>query len=150
MRRERADRAMTAGPRDVRQLGDALQIDQRLRPGQSQLHHRNEALTAGENFRDLALPEQQQRFLDRMGAEIIERCRDHAGTFPFERGAIAFQSFSGRSGMSRCVTPNGASASITALTTAGVEPMVPASPTPLTPSGLTVVSVTVRSHSKGG
>ncbi len=38
--------------------------------------------------------------------------------------------------MSRWVTPNGSSASITALATAGVEPIVAASPMPLAPSGL--------------
>ncbi len=38
--------------------------------------------------------------------------------------------------MSRWRTPNGFSASTTALTTAGVEPMVAASPMPLAPSGL--------------
>src|SRR5215470_1765000 len=55
--------------------------------------------------------------------------------------------FSGRSGRSTCLTPNGARASITALATAGVEPIVPASPTPLAPSGLTVVGVSVWSSS---
>ena len=43
---------------------------------------------------------------------------------------------SARSGMSRWRTPNGRSASTTALTTAGVEPMVAASPMPLAPSGI--------------
>src|SRR5205085_4690531 len=37
----------------------------------------------------------------------------------------------GRSGMSRCLTPAPRSASTTALTTAGVEPIVAASPMPL-------------------
>src|SRR5262245_14922615 len=40
--------------------------------------------------------------------------------------------------MSRSVTPRGASASSTALTTAAGEPMEPASPQPLAPSGLWV------------
>ena len=43
--------------------------------------------------------------------------------------------------------PSGASASTTALTTAGVAAMVPVSPAPLTPSGFTGVGVTVRSVS---
>ena len=60
------------------------------------------------------------------------------------------QIFSGVAGMSRWVMPNGERASTTALTTAGVEPMVPASPMPLAPSGLRGVGVTVRSSSKGG
>ena len=52
----------------------------------------------------------------------------------------------------RCVAdvlrmPRSLSASTTALATAGVEAMVPASPAPLAPIGLTVVVVTVRSSS---
>ena len=47
---------------------------------------------------------------------------------------IARHTRSGRcSGISRCRTPNGLSASSTALTTAGVEPMVASSPTPFAP-----------------
>src|SRR2546429_7054040 len=49
--------------------------------------------------------------------------------------AISFQIFSGVSGMSMCRTPSGESASTTELTTAGEHPIVPASPTPFTPSG---------------
>jgi len=49
------------------------------------------------------------------------------------------------------LTPNGRRASTIAFTTAGVEAMVPASPTPLTPSrfaaGLTVRSVTYDGRS---
>ena len=52
-------------------------------------------------------------------------------------------SFSGRSIMSMCLTPNSLSASTTAVTTLGVEPSVPASPQPLAPSGFTGVGVTV-------
>ena len=42
----------------------------------------------------------------------------------------------GEAGMSMCRTPRCASASTIAFCTAGVEPMVPASPMPLAPSGL--------------
>ena len=63
------------------------------------------------------------------------------------QSCIARQTFSGVSGVSRCSTPYGWSASITALTTAGVEPMVAASPIPFTPRGLTGVGVTVRCSS---
>ena len=70
-------------------------------------------------------------------------CRLGAGA----QSCIARQTFSGVSGVSRCSTPKGRSASITALTTAGVEPMVAASPIPLTPSGFTGVGVTVRCSS---
>ena len=52
--------------------------------------------------------------------------------------------------MSTCFTPNSLSASTTAETMEGVEPSVPASPTPLAPSGLTGVGVTVASSSNRG
>ncbi len=50
---------------------------------------------------------------------------------------------SGVNGMSMCRTPKGDRASTTELTTAGDAPMVPASPTPFTPSGFTGDGVTV-------
>ena len=48
-------------------------------------------------------------------------------------------------GISMSFTPRWRTASITALTTAGVEAIVPASPTPLTPNGFVVDGVSVRS-----
>ena len=50
--------------------------------------------------------------------------------------ATACQIFCGVAGMFMCVTPRGASASTTAFITAASAPTVPASPHPLTPSGL--------------
>jgi hypothetical protein len=47
----------------------------------------------------------------------------------------------GEAGMSKSFTPSGASASSKALITAGGEPMAPASPQPLVPSGLCVHGV---------
>src|SRR5215213_8712038 len=55
---------------------------------------------------------------------------------------IARQTRSGVYGMSRCCTPKWESASTTAFATAGVEPIVPASPAPLAPMGLTVDDIT--------
>ena len=46
--------------------------------------------------------------------------------------------------------PNGFSASRTALATAGVEAIAPASPAPFTPRGFTGDGVTVRSVSNLG
>src|SRR6266436_6200715 len=63
---------------------------------------------------------------------------------------INFQTASGRAGISRCFTPYGDSASTMAFTIAGVAPMVPASPTPFTPRGLTGEGVSVRSSSNQG
>ena len=56
----------------------------------------------------------------------------------------------GRSIMSTCRAPNTLRASTAALTMHGVEPIVPASPTPLAPSGFTGVGVTVLSSSNRG
>ena len=52
--------------------------------------------------------------------------------------------------MSMSVTPYGASASTTALITAGGEAIAPVSPTPLTPSGFVGLGVSVRSSSNEG
>src|SRR5437867_3462897 len=60
------------------------------------------------------------------------------------------QIFSGLIGISTCFTPYGDNASTMALTIAGVAPIVPASPTPLTPSGFTGEGVSVRSVSNHG
>jgi len=53
-------------------------------------------------------------------------------------------------GISTPSTPNGSSASETAFTTACGAAMVPASPTPFTPSGLCGLGVTVDSVSISG
>src|SRR5206468_10213935 len=63
---------------------------------------------------------------------------------------IASQIRHGVSGISSSRMPNGRSASITALTTAGVDRVVPPSPMPLTPLGLCEVGVSVRSVSNMG
>src|SRR5262245_39370300 len=68
----------------------------------------------------------------------------------FFASCMSRQIFSGLKGISRCVTPNGARASMMAFATAGPAPMVPASPQPLAPRGLTGVGVTVRSVSRVG
>jgi hypothetical protein len=62
----------------------------------------------------------------------------------------ARQTRSGEAGMSRCRTPRWASASITAFCTAGIAPIVPASPMPLAPSGFIGVGVSVLAVSKLG
>ena len=53
-------------------------------------------------------------------------------------------------GISMSLTPNWRTASSTALTMAGVEAIVPASPTPLTPSGFDVAGVVTVAVSKLG
>src|SRR5205814_340993 len=77
---------------------------------------------------------------------VLKFLRNHF-SFPL---AISFQIFSGVSGMSMCRTPSRDKASTTELTTAGEQPIVPASPTPLTPSGFTGDGVVVWSVSIQG
>jgi hypothetical protein len=63
---------------------------------------------------------------------------------------MASQTRAGVAGMSMSLTPNGRSASSTALMTAGGEPMAPASPQPLAPSGLWLQGVTKCVHLEVG
>jgi len=63
---------------------------------------------------------------------------------------MASQTWAGVSGMSACLTPYGRSASTTALTTAGGEPTVADSPTPLAPNGWCGDGVTVSPSSQAG
>src|SRR5207302_5627574 len=68
----------------------------------------------------------------------------------FRAALIAVHTRCGVAGMSMCRTPRCATASMTAFWMAGVAPMVPASPMPLTPSGFTVVGVSLEMSSKLG
>src|SRR6185503_12863979 len=116
------------------------------------LHERQQAVTAGEQLRALAMLRQQRQGLvygRRRG--VVERGRIHGQLLlVVSARCIARHTLGGVNGISRWVTPNGASASITALAMAGVAAMVPASPTPFTPNGFTGDGVTVRSVSKLG
>src|SRR5438093_12925350 len=129
MRRHRADGNLAVGLPDVIQIRDAGQIDQDFRLREPKLHRRYETMAAGENFRIVV--EQPHGFVESARPVIIECSGNHR---------MALHTFSGVSGKSRCRTP---SASTTALAMAGVAPIVPASPTPLMPSGLLVEGVTV-------
>ena len=61
---------------------------------------------------------------------------------------MAFHTRSGVHGMRMSLIPNGRSASTIALTTAGVEAIVPASPTPLVPNVFVVDGDSVWSVTK--
>ena len=63
---------------------------------------------------------------------------------------MAVHTRSGWAGMAMSVMPSGDRASTMALMTVGAEPIVPASPMPLTPSGLVGLGVTVWSSLKLG
>src|SRR5215831_18088060 len=104
-------------------------------------------MATGQNFGPIAVfLKEANRFTQRCCDGVFEVLRNHDAFLPFK----IFQIFSGRARISIWVTPKGASASTMALITAGVEPMVPASPTPLTPIGFTGDGVIVRSSSNGG
>src|SRR6185295_7303233 len=146
------DPGETWNPRDV---------DQNRRLAETQLHQRHEAVPAGDQLAAARCLQLRQRIVDRGGTLIVERRRDHA-TPPWPepcrrpwpelcRGPLMMRhSFSGRNIMSMCFTPNSLNASTAAETTLGVEPSVPASPTPLAPRGFTGVGVTVAWSSKRG
>ena len=138
MRRHGADPHDAVALRDPAESRHARQIDDFARRGQPQLHQRNQAHAAGEDL-PVAAFDQRQRFLQRRGRGVFEFLRDHARPPCW----ISFQIFCGVSGMSMCRTPNGESASTTEFTTAGEHPIVPASPTPFTPSGFTGDGVSV-------
>src|SRR5438045_7631009 len=150
-----ADQNPVAFFADVRERFDARDVDEQLRLRETQLHRGNQTMTAGEHLRSVRiLREQRHSLFQTRRRLIIKRCRNHASLlFKFIRvhpWLITLQTSSGLIGISRCRTPNGASASTIAPTTAGVAPIVPASPTPLTPSGFTGDGVSVRSSSKFG
>src|SRR6266542_6313107 len=103
------------------------------------------------------LAQQLHRVVRRLRPFVIERRRDHGASPPSVRGAepnpapwMARHTRSGVHGRSMSVMPNGARASITELTTAAGEAMVPVSPTPLTPSSLVVEGVTSRPRVMAG
>src|SRR5438067_7231976 len=75
---------------------------------------------------------------------------DRARSVRAGRPWMASHTWAGVSGMSAWRTPNGARASITALTTAAGEPTVADSPTPLQPNGWWGDGVTVSPSSQLG
>src|SRR5438094_196596 len=62
---------------DVREFGDATEINQRLGLGQSELHRRNQTMAAAENFGIVGCGKSAHRIGKRCGTEIGERCGDH-------------------------------------------------------------------------
>src|SRR5260370_6599480 len=70
--------------------------------------------------------------------------------WPALASLIAGHTRCGVAGMGIWRTPKWATASITAFWTAGIEPIVPPSPMPLTPSGLTSLGVCISTRPKLG
>src|SRR5699024_3440031 len=75
------------------------------------------------------------------GGGVIESGGDHRAPAP---SCMAFHTRIGVHGMSMSCTPRWRTASTTALTTAGVDAIVPASPPPLTPRTVLVAGGSVR------
>src|ERR671918_2671559 len=86
------------------------------------------------------LAEQAHGLVDAGRPLVVECGGDHRASSRASR--IRFHTRSGVAGMVMSVMPSGARASTMALTTVGVDTMVPASPIPFTPSGLVGLGVT--------
>src|SRR2546425_705559 len=109
----------------------------------------------GADLADRVTVDQHVRRLRAVGADIEQdAAADDADYRRAQRRAfaswIARHTRSEVTGMSRWRTPSGASASLTALSSAGSAPTVPASPTPLAPSGFTCVGTSWASTSNAG
>src|SRR5208282_3960044 len=74
----------------------------------------------------------------------------YSAAFGVPRAWIAAQTRFGVAGMSMRSTPSGFNASRTAPMTAGGAPVAPASPAPLTPSGLVFAGTSVSSETSSG
>ena len=76
--RHRTDRDLVALLADVRQIGESSDVDQHARLRESQLHHRQQAVAAGDELGLVAvLADEADRFLGGLGADVVERCGDH-------------------------------------------------------------------------
>src|ERR1700730_1179175 len=163
----RANHDLVARFAYVAEPANTANINQQRGLRQAQLHGGQKTMAAGEDLGVFARRQKIQGFAKRTGRFVVEVRRDHkcllpdtafaAGFLGASAGApedwadrIAFQTRSGLSGISMWRMPRGESASQTALTTQGVDAMVPASPTPFTPIGLTGDGVTVRSRMNSG
>ncbi len=75
---ERADRDVVAGVADVRQVGDASDVDEHGRLRQTQLHQRQQAVPAGEELGVVAvLTDQADRLFGRTGPDVVECGGNH-------------------------------------------------------------------------
>ena len=132
MARAGADHERAAVHADARELGDARDVDERLGCRQPQLQRRQERMAAGQRQR--AAAHVLERLGDRAGALVGECLGDHQ--LPAFACWMASHTRPGCIGISRCRMPSPESASTAALTIAALAAIVPASPMPLTPSGL--------------
>ena len=124
---------------DAAQRRDPADVDEVVEDREPHGEHRDQALPAGDHLRAVAeLGEQVDGLLGAVRRVVLERGRLHwlppvSGSRPcsIRLASIKPTMAAGVSGSRVIVTPNGASASATALTTAGGAPIAPPSPTPL-------------------
>jgi hypothetical protein len=148
VRRHRPDHQVVAVLTDPAQRVQPAQVDQYRRGGQPQAQQRDQALPAGEYLRVLTGGGERLDRLVHSGRSYVVECRGDHEAPPADW--MARQTRSGVQGICTSVTPYGRSASTTAFTTAGVDAMVPASPTPLVPRGWSGAGVSVRSVIRSG
>ena len=128
-----ADRQRVGGFLDLRQLGDAGQIDQHIRLRQAKVEHGAERLAAGDEFDgQVAAFRQRNRSSGIRRALVLEPNRLHDRA----RCAIACRMRRGVIGDTSNSAPSGRSASFTALAIAAGGAMAPPSPMPLTPNSV--------------
>ena len=78
---ERADPEVPVGPLERVEPGDPVDVDELRRRGEARLHHRDEALAAGEEADVFAsLTFRRDRLFDGVGGDVIERGREHVGS----------------------------------------------------------------------
>ena len=97
------------------QLGDAADVDERRRRRQPQLQQRNQAVAAGEQLRARMRRSSCCASASERGAVVVEVGAEYIAHAPFSSACIARHTRSGVSGIWIDSTPNGSSASITAL-----------------------------------
>ena len=129
-------RAVLLAGHDAKEDGFAgLQHAQRLQPDRRVgTRTADEALDRAVGVDDGAVARSRAAGRGAAHDDHLHERRSHCGGSVVPR-CIASQTRAGVTGMSTWRTPNGSSASTTALTTAGGEPTFDDSPTPFAPSG---------------
>ena len=129
---------------DAVEPGDPVDVDQNRRPGQPEVHQRDEALPAREHLRvGAVLSEQRHRLPDVAGSGVSDGRWLHCDPSSVRAWAARIRSSrrGGVTGNRVTVTPRSLSASSIALPTRETPAIVPASPTPLIPPGMSGAGV---------
>jgi hypothetical protein len=82
---ERADGQAVTGGADIREVVDAVDVDQRLRVGEPEVEEWDQALTAGEDLGSVTLGQQGQRLVEGARGVILEPRRLHRLLLPGQR-----------------------------------------------------------------